>query len=118
MYMADGAKVRCYLPKRRLKLLKATVLKEAVVRRVVTSPPRLLGSEQRNRKWRLVVLDWGSVLRQAIFRCVVTLHRLILGMKNGRSQKIAKQQLSAINYSIIADSWNHNLKVFSKIVDN
>ena len=118
MYMADGAKARCYLPKRRLKLLKATVLKEAVVRRVVTSPPRLLGSEQRNRKWRLVVLDWGSVLRQAIFRGVVTMHRILLGVKNERKQKIEKQQLSATDYHIVADSWTHNLKVFPKIVDN
>ncbi|WP_288774709.1 hypothetical protein [uncultured Psychrobacter sp.] len=51
-------------------------------------------------------------------RGVVTMHRLLLGVKNERKQKIEKQQLSATNYPIIADSWNHDLKVFPKIVDN
>jgi len=58
------------------------------------------------------------VLKEAVVRGVVTMHRLLLGMKNEKKQKIAKQQLSATNYPIIADSWNHNLKVFSKIVYN
>ena len=31
---------------------------------------------------------------------------------------MGEQQLPATNYPIIADSWNHNLKVFPKIVDN
>ena len=57
-------------------------------------------------------------LKEAIVRGVVTMHRLLLVMKNERKQKIGKQQLSATNYPIIADSWNHNLKASPKIVDN
>ncbi|MCC3345745.1 hypothetical protein [Psychrobacter sanguinis] len=46
------------------------------------------------------------------------MHRILLGVKNERKQKIEKQQLSATDYHIVADSWTHNLKVFPKIVDN
>ena len=64
--MADGAKARCYPQKKPPKLLKATVLKEAVVRRVVISLPLLLASVHRNGILLLMVLNFSMQSRLSI----------------------------------------------------